>query len=69
MNVYIRLAEHVKKRRHTNFHSGSSVDVFSTSAKTSKRRLLDVTLPSGKLQCSIQTIHRFKLLQRFQKIL
>ncbi len=46
MNVYIRLAEHVKKRRY-NFHSGSSVDVFSTSAKTS-RRLLDVTLPSGR---------------------
>ncbi len=47
MNVYIGRAEHVKKRRHKNFHSGSSVDVFSTSAKTSKRRLLDVTLPSG----------------------
>ncbi len=27
MNVYIRRAEHVKKRRHTNFHSGSSVDI------------------------------------------
>ncbi len=48
MKVYIRCAEHVKKRRHKNFHSGSSVDVFSTSAKTSKRRLLDVTLPSGE---------------------
>ncbi len=47
MNVYIRSAEHVKKIRHKNFHSGSSVDIFSTSAKTSKRRLLDVTLPSG----------------------
>ncbi len=47
MDVYIRCAEHVKKRRHKNFHSGSSVDVFSTSAKTSKRRPLDVTLPSG----------------------
>ncbi len=69
MKVYIRREEHVKKRRHTNFHSGSSVDVFSTSAKTSKRRLLDIILPSGKLQSSIQTIHRFKLLQRLQKIL
>ncbi len=50
MNVYIRRAEHVKKRRHKNFHSGSSVDVFSMSAKTSKIRLLDVTLPSGMEQ-------------------
>ena len=31
MNVYIGRAENVKKRRHKNFHSGSSVDVFSTS--------------------------------------
>ncbi len=47
MKVYIRRAVYIKKRRHKNFHSGSSVDVFSTSAKTSKIRLLDVTLPSG----------------------
>ena len=31
MNVYIGRAEHVEKRRHNNFHSRPSVDVFSTS--------------------------------------
>ncbi len=50
MNVYIGRSEHFKKRHHKNFHSGSSVDVFSTSAKTTKRRPLDATLPSGKEQ-------------------
>ncbi len=49
MNVYIRRSEHVKKRHHKNFHSGSSVDIFSTSTKTSKRHILDVTLQTDSV--------------------
>ncbi len=56
MNVYIRRVEHVKKRRHKTFNSVSSVDVFSMSAKTSKRRLFDITLPSGNNHITTQAI-------------
>ncbi len=54
MNVYIGRSEHVKKRSHKNFHSGSSVDVFSTSVLSYRACVCDdVTEKSRHLDQSM----------------